>query len=87
MFERGAPLAEQSKVLELGPGAMPPAARKDPLRHRRPQRTEYRSNSFPLSDKIVFSSKLTQANALSTEWEFEPGVKETVNKRQQQPRW
>ena len=84
MFERGAPLAEQSKVLELGPGgsiagcpkgaATPPTATANgiPL------------ESFPLSDKIVFSSKVTQANALSAEWEFEPGVKETINKRQQQ---
>jgi hypothetical protein len=84
MFERGAPLAEQSKVLELGPGGSTPGCPKGSATPPTTTANGIPLESFPLSDKIAFSSKVTQANALSTEWEFEPGVKETVNKRQQQ---
>lgn len=37
-----------------------------------------------LGEKVTLSSPLLQANALSTEWEFEPGVKVTVSKREEQ---
>jgi hypothetical protein len=85
MFERGEEKTEgATKVLELGPGgatgecphasATPPVATVGgtPL------------NTFAISATATFSSTVTQANALSTEWEWEPGVTQTVSTRQQE---
>jgi hypothetical protein len=84
MYERGEPKSEQQKILELGTGgktescpqasATPPAATVDGKT----------LPTYPLADKITFSSEVSQANALSTEWEYEPGVTEVVKARQQQ---
>ena len=40
--------------------------------------------AVPIVDKVVFETSLEQANAVSTEWEVEPGVVKTVAKREQQ---
>jgi hypothetical protein len=40
--------------------------------------------TVPEGEAVTFTTPLLQANALSTEWEFEPGVKQTVNKREQE---
>lgn len=89
MFERGNP-AEGSeeehapKILELGEGgkagncpqgeATPPAA----------EAGGFELSSFPIADNVTLSSEVTQANALSTEWEFGDETKQTVETRQQQ---
>lgn len=72
----------KSKILELGPGGSgcPTATATEPTA----KTGGIELTKFPITDKIAFSSKMTQANAVSTEWEFEPGVKETVGERQQE---
>lgn len=84
MFERGLPGSEQSKVLELGPGGSTAGCPKGSATPLTATAGGVPLESFPIADKIKLSTKLTQANALGTEWEFEPGVKETVAKRQQE---
>jgi hypothetical protein len=37
------------------------------------------SEPIPINDKVTLSSKLTQGNALSVEWEFGDGTKQTVS--------
>ncbi len=44
----------------------------------------FKLSSFPIADNVSLSSELTQANALSTEWEFGDETKQTVETRQQQ---
>ncbi len=83
MFERGEPETEHSKVLELGPGGKPENCPQGTATKPAAEVGGVKLASFPIADKITLSSEMTQANALSTEWEFEPGVTQTVTKRQQ----
>ncbi len=88
MLERGNPMeAEHAKILDLGPEGKaencPQGSATEPVA----EAGGFQLSSFPIADNITLSSKVTQANALSTEWEFqesEPAVKQTVEKRQQQ---
>jgi hypothetical protein len=85
MLERGDPLqGEHAKVLALGPEGKaencPQGVASKPVAEAGGAKLE----SFPIADNITFTSKVTQANVLSTEWEFEPTVATTINKRQQQ---
>jgi hypothetical protein len=84
MFEQGERKAEQQKVLELGPGGSTASCPKGTATAPTATVNGVKLSSFPLADKVVFSSEVKQANAISTEWEWEPGVVETVNKRQQE---
>lgn len=81
MFEIGAlNEGEPAKVLELGPGGAttdcPPASASKPVAEALGKTVA----SFPIADTITLSAKLVQANSLSTEWEFEPGVTQIVSK-------
>jgi hypothetical protein len=74
------------KILQLGPGGTGcPGGSSTPISAKA---GGVELSSFPAADKIAFSSELTQANAVSTEWEFEHGVEhgatEDVSERQQQ---
>ena len=83
MFERGEPGTEHAKVLELGPGGKPGNCPQGTATKPAAEVGGFKLASFPIADKVKLSSEMTQANALSTEWEFEPGVTQTVTKRQQ----
>ena len=85
MLERGNPIeGEHAKVLELGPGgntaSCPKGSATKPLAEALGQKLA----SFPIADKLTLSSKLQQVNAVSTEWELEPGVTQTVAQRQRE---
>jgi hypothetical protein len=89
MFERGNPAVgspeeHAPKVLELGPkgkaGSCPQGSATPPAAEAGGAKLA----SFPIADTVSLSSELTQANALSTEWEFGDGVNQTVEKRQQE---
>jgi hypothetical protein len=85
MFEPGTTQsAGQTKILELGPKGSTAGCPKGSATAPTATAGGAALEAFPISDKIVFSSEVKQANALSTEWEFEPGVTETVNGRQQE---
>ncbi len=88
MFEPGLPKSEQEKVLELGEGGNAASCPKGSATAPEATVNGAKLSSFPLADKIVFSSTVKQANALETEWEFEHGVAggatEKVSTRQQQ---
>ncbi len=87
MLERGNPIeGEHAKVLQLGPGEGAKTANcpKGVLSEPVAEAGGGPLATFPIADKIAFSSTLQQANALSSEWEFEAGVKQAVNVRQQQ---
>jgi hypothetical protein len=84
MFERGDPLAgEHAKVLELGPGGNPANCPQGSSTKPVAEAGGFKLASFPIADKVKLSSELTQANALSTEWEFGDEVTQNVEKRQQ----
>jgi hypothetical protein len=70
------------KIIELGPGGSncPHGTATTPTAKAGGVELE----AFPIANKVTFSSTLTQANAVTTEWEFEPGVTETVTLRQQE---
>jgi hypothetical protein len=88
MLARGNPMeSEHAKVLELGqgpeakPANCPQASATKPVAESLGQKLA----SFPIADNVTLTSKVTQANALSTEWEFGDGTTgQTVSKRQQQ---
>jgi hypothetical protein len=86
MFERG-DRAEQehAKVLELGAGGDPSSCPKASATKPKAEVGGVPLTSVPIASTVTFSSELTQANALSTEWEFEAGVAaQVVNERQQE---
>ncbi len=83
MFERGEAETEHSKVLELGPGGKAGNCPQGSATNPAAEVGGVKLSSFPIADNVSLSSKVTQANALSTEWEFEPSVTQTVTKRQQ----
>jgi len=72
------------RIIELGPNGsgcphatatLSAEAGGSPLQENEP---------VSIVEKVTFASKLTQANALSVEWEFGDGMKQTVNTREQQ---
>ena len=85
MLERGDPIAgEHAKLLELGPGGDPANCPRGSASELKAEAGGLPLGSFPIADTVTLSSKLIQANAISTEWEFEPGVTQLVSKRQQE---
>ncbi|HXD55074.1 MAG TPA: hypothetical protein VN618_10010 [Solirubrobacteraceae bacterium] len=84
MYERGNPVAgEHSKVLELGPEGKTENCPQGSATKPTAEAGGAKLSSFPIADTVTLTSKVTQANALSTEWELEPGVTQNVGKRQQ----
>jgi hypothetical protein len=85
MFEPGLLRSTgQTKILELGPTGSTAGCPKGSATAPTATAGGAPLEAFPISDKVVFSSAVKQANALSVEWEFEPGVTETVKARQQE---
>ncbi len=70
------------KVMELGPGGSgcPKGSATVPTAKSGGVELE----PVPIADKVTLSSTLTQANALSVEWDFGDGSTQTVSTRQQQ---
>ena len=83
MFERGEAGTEHAKVLELGPGGKAENCPQGSATKPAAEVGGFKLTSFPIADKVTLFSEMTQANALTTEWEFEPTVTQTVTKRQQ----
>ncbi len=81
VFMLSRPAAAAAKILELGPGGSncPKGTATTPTAKSEGQELE----RFPMAKKVAFSSTVTQANAVSTEWEFGDGTSETVSTRQQ----
>lgn len=86
MFERGNfGEKEHAKVLELGPSGDPSSCPKAAATKPKAEVGGVPLTNVPIASTVTFSSEMTQANALSTEWEFESGVAaQVVNKRQQE---
>jgi PKD domain len=85
MLARGTE-GERAKVLELGSGSEAKPANCPQGSATKPQAETLgqKPTSFPVADTVTFTSKVTQANALSTEWEFgDSPSPQTVAKRQQ----
>ncbi|MGO9489807.1 MAG: hypothetical protein ACLQBB_12350, partial [Solirubrobacteraceae bacterium] len=84
MFERGQRNTDDAtKVLELGAGG---STSECPVAQATTPTASSKGvvlTSFPISATVAFSSTMTQANALSTEWEFEPGVTQTTGRQQE----
>jgi hypothetical protein len=87
MYERGASPRQEGvvRIMQLGPkgstaGCPMPLAEIKATANG----TNIEGISVPIADKVVFETKLTQANEISTEWEPEPGVKVSATKREQQ---
>ncbi len=62
----------------------PATARRARRLRRAAEAGGFKLSSFPVADTVTLSSELTQANALSTEWEFGDETQKTVETRQQQ---
>jgi hypothetical protein len=73
------------KVVEFGPGGggcPPGAVAGSPAITAKAGGVEV--EPVPITDSVTLSSTLTQANALSVEWEFGDGATQTVSTRQQE---
>lgn len=86
MFERGLPLdGEHAKILELGPGGKAGNCPHGTVTKPSAEVGGLKVESVPVADTVRFSSELTQANAVTSEWEFGDGsAPQKVEKRQQQ---
>jgi hypothetical protein len=71
------------QILEFGPGGTgcPAGKATAPVATVNGQKVP-EGESIPISDKVVLSSTLTEANATEVEWEFGDGSKETLSTRQ-----
>jgi hypothetical protein len=85
MLARGNPLeGEHAKVLQLGPEGKAENCPQGSATKPVAEAGGAKLSSFPIADNVTLSSKVTQANALSIEWDFGDGVAQTVSQRQQQ---
>jgi hypothetical protein len=87
MLDRSPATGDEGKgprIIEFGPGGggCPNAQATLSASAGGQELTE--AEPVPIGEKVTLVSKLTQANALSVEWEFEPGVKQTVSTREQE---
>jgi hypothetical protein len=71
-----------AKIVEFGPGGGGCPKGKATVPTAKAGGVEV--EPVPISDKVTLSSTLTQANALSVEWNFGDGTKQTVSTREQQ---